>query len=404
MRIASLWNLKATAWVKGRKGGLDEVRVKMSALKGPIVWVHCASLGEFEQARPIMQEIKTVYPHYSIALTFFSPSGYQIRKNYEGVDAVLYLPMDNPVISQSFINILNPSLVIWVKYEYWYHYLRSLQRSNIPVLLVSGIFRAEQPFFKWYGQLWRQMLNAFTHLFVQNEESIQLLKTISLKPAVTLCGDTRFDRVLAIAQNETPVPDVIQKFCNGKAVVVCGSTWPEDEIQFIHYVTVHQDKCFIIAPHEISKANLKDILMKFPTAVLLSSLQKNESVPPLCNVLIIDNIGMLAALYRIATICYVGGGFNDSGIHNILEPAVYGKPIIIGPEYSKFAEAAALVDAGGAFVSDSPLELEACLNMLFGNTHLLIAAGEASGSYVEKNTGATRKIMEYIQEKRLLTS
>ncbi len=391
--VASIWNIKARLWRNGRQ------EQQIPVITGPCVWIHCSSLGEFEQGRPLIEAVKHQYPGYQIVLTFFSPSGYEIRKNYSVADHVLYLPMDGRKASKEFITRINPALVLWVKYEYWYYYLTELKQKNIPVLLVSGIFREEQPFFKSYGGIWKQMLASFEHLFVQNDHSLQLLKSLA-QVNVTKTGDTRFDRVTKIAHELHALP-VIEKFCKGHPVIVCGSTWDEDEEVLMHYAKVHRNIKFIIAPHEIDNENLQDVHKEFPDSVFYSDLEKEFRD---AQVLIIDNIGMLSRLYKYATITYVGGGFRNPGIHNILEAAVYAKPVIFGPVYEKFDEAKNLVMAGGAFSIETALELESLLDQLLNNETRLKAAGNIAGAYVTDQCGATQKIMEYIYAKRLLTS
>lgn len=368
-----------------------------------VVWMHCASLGEFEQGRPLLEATKLQYPGYKIVLTFFSPSGYEIRKNYTGADLVLYLPMDGPNSAREFVEAINPALVLWVKYEYWYYYLLELKKRNIPVLLISGTFRENQPFFKWYGAFWQKMLHNFDQLFVQTKNAAALLAQIDFKQNVTVSGDTRFDRVTAIAAQWEKLAEPIEQFCEGHLVIVAGSTWEEDEEELIHYARAYPKIRFIFVPHEVSRIRIHDLEKEFPGALLYSSLINRQlSTVIHSNVLIVDTIGILSRLYRYATIAYVGGGFNESGIHNILEAAVYGKPVIFGPEYEKFAEAVALVDAGGAFSIESALELEALLNRLLNDSEVLRTAGEISRQYVNANNGATQLIMDYIQRKRLL--
>ncbi len=363
--------------------------------------MHCASLGEFEQGRPLLEQIKQLYPGYRLVLTFFSPSGYEIRKNYPGVDLVTYLPMDSAENAKRFISELEPELVLWVKYEYWYYYLTTLQKKNIPVLLISGIFRESQPFFKWYGSLHKNMLSSFYHLFVQDERSYQLVKP--LHPGVSVNGDTRFDRVIAIAGQAPELP-AITRFCGKSKVVVAGSTWLADEIELIHYVRMHPEIKFIIAPHEIDPENLAEIRKEFKKSIYYSQLEAVDDIWVHTNVLIIDNIGMLSRLYQYATIAYVGGGFGNSGIHNILEAAVYGKPVIFGPVFYKFKEARDLVSLGGAFPVNNAIELENLFDELLGNNDKLMKSEDASRDYVLENQGATRRIMDYIAEKRLLIS
>ena len=395
IRVAALWNRKANLWVRGR------VQFPVLPLNDKVIWMHCASLGEFEQGRPLLEAIKEQYPSFKIVLSFFSSSGYETRKNYAGADSVIYLPMDNSVHAKRLISAINPSLVIWVKYEYWYYYLTELKKRNIPVLLVSGIFRESQPFFKWYGGIWKQMLRCFRHLFVQNEASKVLLRTIGIEASVA--GDTRFDRVIAISEKREPVK-FIREFIGSKQVLVAGSTWEDDEVELIHYVKSHPEVKFIIAPHETDKNNMEDVKKEFGNVILYSSLLAGERIPADTNVLLIDNIGMLSRLYQYADVTYVGGGFGKDGIHNILEAAVYSKPVIFGPVYEKFAEARCLVSAGGAFSVESALELEALLNNLFSNKDECKLAGKICGDYVYSNKGATSKIMDYVTEKRLLTS
>ncbi|OQP56212.1 3-deoxy-D-manno-octulosonic acid transferase [Niastella populi] len=382
----------------------------------PLVWMHCSSLGEFEQGRPVMEAIRQQYPQAKILLTFFSPSGYEVRKNNSGADYVMYLPMDSKANARKFISLVQPSLVIWIKYEYWFYYLTELKKKQIPLLLVSGIFRQDQPFFKWYGRLHWYMLESFNHLFVQTPRSKQLLGTIGFNNNVTISGDTRFDRVVQIAEQFQPI-DKIAHFCGNSVVVVAGSTWPEDEEEMDHYANTHPEIKFIIAPHEINEDHLKEIEKLFKHTVRFSRLPDNPEAPrPVPrnrqpessaqkpNVLIIDNIGMLSKLYKYATITYVGGGFGDDGVHNVLEAAVYGKPVVFGPVYDKYIEAVELVEQGGGWVIDTALELEKVFTHLIEDTSAWQKSCEAARNYVYNNKGATNSVMQYIQENRLLTS
>lgn len=393
IRFASIWDEKARHWVSGRKQPVP-------AFEKPVVWMHCASLGEFEQGRPVFEAVKLGYPNYSYVVTFFSPSGYLIRKNYAGADAVLYLPSDSPDNAKRFIRQLNPALVLWVKYEYWFYHLTAIQRNNIPLLLISGIFRPSQPFFKWYGSMWRTMLGRFTAIFVQNEDSLKLLGDINLSDNASLAGDTRFDRVVTVAESFTPLPDIAH-FCGGSDVIVAGSTWEEDEEVLLHYIKQHPDIKFIIAPHEVDEENIRDVQEMFPDAIRYSQWKDTKEEK---HVLIIDSIGLLNRLYQYATVTYIGGGFRDSGIHNTLEAAVYGKPVVFGPVYQKFNEAVDLIDNGAAFSIENALKLEQTLNSLFNNAHLIAAAGNAAKNYVYSKKGATEKILNYIQRNRLLTN
>lgn len=401
IRVASVGNPKARKWLVGRKNVFGRLKEAVSPAGRPRIWMHCASLGEFEQGRPLLEELKIKYPSSFIVLSFFSPSGYEVMKDYKGADHVCYLPMDSPVNAQRFIDIVNPSLVLWVKYEYWFYYLSELKKRKIPVLLVSGIFRKNQPFFAWYGAIWRKMLSCFDHLFVQNAESKELLADTGIKENVSLSGDTRFDRVIKIASQFEEVP-YIKDFCRSAPVLVAGSTWYDDEVELLHYVKVHPEIQFIIAPHEIAADRLENIRNEFANTVFYSSLLNGAA--PEGHVLVIDNIGMLSRLYRYATVTFVGGGFGADGIHNVLEAAVYGKPVVFGPVYEKYDEAVGLVASGGGLVATGPLKLEALLQGLFSDPVQLQQAGEASRKFVQQGAGASAAIITYIQEKRLLTS
>ncbi len=393
VRMLSPFNTKAKQWLLGRKRFPDQNIIHGS------VWMHCASLGEFEQGRPLLEEIRKQYPGVPVVLTFFSPSGYEIRKNYPGADHVFYLPFDGARNAKRFLETINPQLVLWVKYEYWHYYLREINKRGIPLLLISGIFRPSQPFFKWYGSLWRRMANRFTHLFVQDERSAELIRLINNN--VTIAGDTRFDRVISIAEKFQEVPGV-REFCGSSRVVVAGSTWHNDEAEFVHYANTRKDLKFILAPHEVSEVHIKQMKVQFKGAISFSEIAQFSSTVD-SNVLIIDNIGMLARIYKYATITYVGGGFNSSGIHNILEAAVHGKPVVIGPVYEKFTEANELTEAGGAFSISNALELEQIMDALLSDDEKLAECSRIAREYVYSRKGATERIMNYVAENRLLT-
>lgn len=415
IRMASLWNPKAKKWVKGRKHIFATINSRLLTPNSQVIWMHCASLGEFEQGRPLLEELRKKHEKLKIVLTFFSPSGYEVMKDYQGADHVFYLPMDSKEHAKKFLDAINPVLVLWVKYEYWFYYLNEIKQRNIPAILISGIFREQQPFFRWYGNFWKKMLECFSHFFVQNEESKQLLENIGFSQDITINGDTRFDRVLEIAENFISVAG-IEKFCGNNQVIVAGSTWEEDEIELLHFVNVHQHIKFIIAPHEIDAVNLKDVKDEFPNSIYYSDwLHREEAVKrqagasidpmPAPHVLIIDNIGTLSRLYRYATLAYIGGGYGADGVHNVLEAAVYGKPVVFGPVYEKFDEAIGLVNSGGGVSIDGgPVKLETVLNRLLANEQERKTRGESARQFVYENAGASKKIMEYIQEKRLLTS
>ncbi len=397
IQVASIWSHKARQWKMGRKN------FPKCSFDTPTIWMHCASLGEFEQGRPVLEACKKMFPSYPIVVSFFSPSGYEIRKNDPIADVVIYLPIDTPRNAKRLIKEINPALVLWVKYEYWYHYLTTLHQQKIPVLLVSGIFRSNQPFFRWYGVFWRKMLHSFEALFVQNEASKMLLETCLPPSNIVVSGDTRYDRVIAIAEKKETIP-FIDAFIGDAKVIVAGSTWEDDELELIHYMKVHPAIKLIIAPHEIDHQHMLSLQKEFNHAILYSALSKQTVAPAHTNVLIIDNVGMLSKLYQYADIAYVGGGFNSSGIHNTLEAAVYGKPVIFGPVYEKFAEAVALVESGGAFSIDNALALESLLDELFNNEASLKAAGKAARDVVVQSKGATQKIIDYVAAKRLLTN
>lgn len=400
-------NPKARLWLKGRRGLFKNLSSAFYQHKKPVIWMHCASLGEFEQGLPVLSAIKTKYPGHTLLVTFFSPSGYEIRKNHPVADHIYYLPMDTPAHANRFFNIVQPSLVLFVKYEYWFYYLREAYQRNIPCLLVSGIFREDQLFFKWYGGLYRKMLGFFTQFFVQFNTSAHLLNQIGIKDNIIVSGDTRFDRVIEIAAEAGPI-EVISQFCQTQQVVVAGSTWTEDDEALDHFANTHPDIRFIIAPHDIDRERLDECLQLYKHAILYSHyttvLSSGGQLPADTNVLIIDNMGMLSRLYRYATICYVGGGFGDDGIHNVLEAAVYGKPVVFGPVYDKYFEAQELIDSGGGFSIEDSLELEACFQRLLNEPALYQEAGSGSLAYVQSKAGATVAITNYIEANRLLTN
>jgi len=410
--LISPWNPKARLWLTGRKNILE--KIKSSGISGEqrVIWMHCASLGEFEQGKPVIEKIKKEFPLYKILLTFFSPSGYEPKKNYHGADYVFYLPLDSKGNAKKFIGLTRPKLVLWIKYEYWYYYLDELKKQNIPTLLVSGVFREDQIFFKWYGGLHRHILACFSHLFVQTDEGKKLLGTIGFSGHVSISGDTRFDRVIEIAGKFERI-ETIEKFCANNKVIVAGSTWEEDEEELCHYAYKNKQIKFIIAPHEIDEERLKEVEKLFRNTVRYSTLKnlmtgensdiRNQTFEE-ANVVIIDNIGMLANLYRYADIAYVGGGFGDDGVHNVLEAAVYGKPVLFGPVIEKYVEATELVDYGGGFVIDSALEAEQTFIRLLKNEEEYNDACQASKEYVYSRKGATERIMQFIQENRLLTN
>jgi 3-deoxy-D-manno-octulosonic-acid transferase len=398
IKLASLWNAKAKKWILGRKQGSNQIEAfAKNNPQNTTIWMHCASLGEFEQGRPLIENIKKQQPNTKILITFFSPSGYEVQKNYTGADSILYLPINTKQSAIDFIDAINPHLVIWVKYDYWSHYLLQLKEKNIPTLLISAKFRNSQPFFKWYGSYWKKLLSCFTQIFVQDEASIKLLQHIHIDH-ITLVGDTRFDRVLAIVQQHNEI-SIAQTFCGNHKTIVAGSTWEEDEEELCHFANNNLHIKFIIAPHQIEEDRLKDIEKLFKHSMRFSQYQTNATA----NVLIIDNIGMLSTLYKYGTICYIGGGFGGNGVHNILEAAVYGKPILFGPEYEKYKEATDLVELEGAFEIENAIELEEVINELFEDPELYKTTCAISQKYVQTNAGSSQKIMDYVVANRLLT-
>jgi 3-deoxy-D-manno-octulosonic-acid transferase len=398
--LISPFNPKARLWLLGRKNILERMQQAIDP-STPTIWFHCASLGEFEQGRPVMERLKHLYPTHKILLTFFSPSGYEVRKDYDGADYIFYLPVDTKRHATALFNIAKPALVVFIKYEFWFYYLQEAHARNIPLLLVSGIFRKDQPFFKWYGSLHRKMLQSFSWLLVQNEDSAALLSTIQLTKNVLVTGDTRFDRVIEIANQFKPI-DAIEQFCGTHNVLVAGSTWLEDDKELDHYANTRGDIRFIIAPHNINQLRLDECKKWYKNSIRFSELK--FPLDPSINTLIIDNIGMLSRLYKYATVSVIGGGFGADGVHNVLEAAVYGCPVVFGPEYDKYIEAIELVESGGGISVDTALELEKVLDELMQKGPEYQLASRASYQYVQDKKGATESIIQFIQEKRLLTN
>jgi len=393
LSILAIFNTKLKLFVQGRK----TTYAQLDALSKdkPRLWFHCASLGEFEQGRPIMEACKKNMPHYQIVLSFFSPSGYEIRKDYTGADVVVYLPLDTPYHAKTFIDTVKPSMAIFIKYEFWPNYLAELNKRSIKTILVSGIFRPSQAFFKSYGKWMRTSLKTFDHFFVQNQASKDLLETIGITRA-TLSGDTRFDRVFAITQDDIAL-DEIALFKGSHKVLVAGSTWPKDEDLLIDYInnSKNPNQKYIIAPHNIKADDIMQLASRLVKKVGLfsnKSLDLNH-----CEVLIIDSIGLLSKLYKYADIAYVGGGFG-TGIHNVLEPATFGLPICIGPAYTKFNEAVELVHLGACLVIHKATDLQKNLDQLFTEPNFREQKGKIASNYVKANLGATKITMRYLTE------
>ncbi|MEJ8843037.1 glycosyltransferase N-terminal domain-containing protein [Lacibacter sp. H375] len=397
--FAANWNQKARNWVDGRKNWQQELNAKWNVAPGkPVVWMHCASLGEFEQGRPIIEQIKTQYPNSKILVTFFSPSGYEVRKNYLGADHVMYLPFDSAGNAAAFLDIVQPKLAIFVKYELWHYYLAELNNRKIETILVSGIFRPSQAFFQWWGSFNRNMLQLFSQLFVQNAASKALLDGIGLSDKTTVAGDTRFDRVITAAEHWKPI-EIVDTFCGTDPVMVAGSTWTEDETILAEWMKGNEKYKLIIAPHEIKTENIKRLKTLFNNSITFSQLSTHNAHLITHNCLIVDNIGYLSRLYKYASICYVGGGFNKSGHHNILEAAVYGNPVITGPNFEKFKESVDLKKLGASFTIINAVELKEVMLKMD-----IAAAGTIAENYVKENAGATATIIDWLQEKRLFTN
>ena len=398
IKVASLFNEKAKLFVAGRKNWEQNLKSKID-LKAKYIWVHCASLGEFEQGRPLIEAVKEQFPAYKIALTFFSPSGYEIRKNYALADVVAYLPLDTKRNARAFISVVNPEKVFFVKYEYWNNYITELNKRKIPLYLVSAIFRKEQPFFSRtpWGKWFLKMLFKVEHLFVQTKASGELLESVGIKN-YTVSGDTRFDRVAAIAAAAKNIP-LVEKFKGSSLLVVAGSTWKPDEDLLAAFINQSSGVKFIIAPHEVSAANVSRIKQSVTKPVIeYSKVQESEITS--FDVIIIDSIGLLSSLYRYGNIAYIGGGFGV-GIHNILEAATFGLPVIFGPNYQKFREAVELATEGGAFPIASESELFRKLNNLLTDKLLLEKAAAISQNYVAKNVGSTQLIINKVFNNRV---
>jgi 3-deoxy-D-manno-octulosonic-acid transferase len=388
IRLTSFFNKKAKLWIKGRKNSAL-IRYPES------IWFHFASLGEFEQGRPVLEQMRSSNPDIKIVITFFSPSGYQVRKNTSLADAVYYLPLDTPQNARRFIETINPKLAIFTKYEYWYHFFNELYKRNIPLYVISGIFRPNQVFFKWYGKLHREMLGCVARFFVQDEQSIQLLSAIGINNVI-VSGDTRFDRVWTNAQQPKTIA-AIEEFKNGKNIFIAGSTWPADEKLISSLVKENRDWKFIFASHEISEEKIKSLISLLPPKSAIRHSQIASSAPHLSTyrVMIIDNVGMLSALYQYGKIAFIGGGFG-AGIHNTLEAAAFGLPVIFGPNYSKFKEAHDLVELKAGFSITDEASLKVITNKLINDQQFYNEASKEIQNYVKEHTGATKTIIEYI--------
>lgn len=394
LEIIAFFVPKINLFVAGRKEVFPKLKTKIKPTDKTI-WFHAASLGEYEQGLPVIERIKEKYPTHKIIISFFSPSGYEVRKNNTVADATIYLPLDTKKKVSKFIQLAHPDAVFFIKYEFWPNYLNELKSQNIPTYLISGIFRKKQAFFKWYGGFYRKALDAFTYFFVQNENSLQLLHQLGKENAI-VSGDTRFDRVASILERDNTL-DFIAEFKNNKTTVVAGSTWPKDEELLIEFINSNSTNTkYIIAPHNIKQDQIQQLKNSCTKKVVLYSEKEGKNLNDY-DLFIIDTIGILTKIYSYADIAYVGGGFGQPGVHNILEPATFGIPIIIGPNYSHFIEAIELVDSMGCISVNHQKELVSQLNELISNATLRKTKGLICANFVQNNKGAVAKILNNLQ-------
>ena len=408
--IAALFgNTKAKLWIKGRRKQMKELKSlrwrifkkKTSALDdGEWIWFHAASLGEFEQGRPVIEAIKRDYPHYKILLSFFSPSGYEVRKDYPLADEVLYLPSDTALHANKWLDRHHFVAAFFIKYEFWFNYMKALKKRRIPLFYISLIFKPDSYFFKSYGRWLRKQLTAVTHFFVQDETTERLLRESGFNN-VTLCGDTRFDRVAAIAQQAKQFPEV-ERFINGRQCIIAGSTWPPDEDLLSDFISkMPEDYCIILAPHDVSETHIAQIKGMFPEALLYSEVVDSNHAEaelssmvgnPKQNILLINTIGILSQLYQYARFVYIGGGFGV-GIHNIQEPVAFGCPVVFGPNHKGFKEAVDLVERKGAFCVNNASELERVFDSLMNDADVFAKSSSTCRDYLQSQLGATEKVL-----------
>lgn len=398
IRLAAFFSKKARLWTSGRTQWQSVQSGLIAAQKDnkrPLLWMHCASLGEFEQGRPILEQIRSRHPDWQILLSFFSPSGYEIRKHYAGADFIVYLPLDNPSNAKAFVRLWQPQLTIFVKYEFWYYYFQELHQQKIPVLIIASLFRPNQIFFKWYGKAFRELLGWVEHLFIQNQASADLLSSIGHQH-YSICGDTRVDRVIDIAKQAREFP-LVQTFVGQQPVFIAGSTWPEDEAVLLPFFNEAWPEAWkiIIAPHNINSAQINRFEQKLQLPAIRYSALDTENAHA-AQVLIIDNIGMLSALYQYGRIAYIGGAFR-TGLHNTLEPMAFGLPIIFGPKYTKFEEAKQLVKHGGGWPVDGLPGLKKVFKLLKDETQYQQAVQQVK-QHLLNNQGASVAIMHYFAQ------
>lgn len=398
LQIAQFFSPKLRLFVQGRKDTFSIISEKLNT-ENPSIWFHCASLGEYEQGVPIMEALKKKHPNYQLVISFFSPSGYEVKKNNTLADATVYLPMDTRQNARKFIKAINPVCAFFVKYEVWPNYLFELEKKQIPALLVSGAFREDQIYFKNHGSLMRKALNTFNHFFVQNSTSEMLLASINSKN-VTISGDTRFDRVSHQIEMDNHLP-FMNIFKQNKLCIVCGSTWPEDEEVLLEYINNAPSQVkFVIAPHKIEAHKIEAFINKLHKRAVLHSQMNDESLAE-ATILIIDNVGMLTKIYNYADIAYVGGGMGTDGLHNILEPATFGVPVVIGKNYEKFPEAERLRSLAGLFSIANAAECSSILTRLVEDSNFRSKTGMICGHWINSNTGATASILDYVNSQIL---
>ncbi len=389
MHLASPWHHKAWLTVQGQKRTITYLKETLDP-DGGYIWIHAASLGEFEQGRPLIEKIREEQPDAKILLSFYSPSGYEVRKTYDKVDAVCYMPVDTPRRVKEFLDVVKPKMAIFVKYEFWGNFLEQLKRRNVPTYIISSIFRPGQSFFKPWGGMFRKMLGCFTHLYVQDEESRELLHGIGVDN-VTVCGDTRLDRVLQIKAQAKEFPEIAAMTSGDKLTLVMGSSWQPDEDIIIPYFNSHPEMKLIIAPHEFDESRLDAMMARIKRPVARYTKLDQVDDPSQLDCMIIDCFGILSSLYRYGDVAYVGGGFG-SGIHNVPEAAVYGIPVIFGPRHEKFREALELKECGGGFAINNASQCNDIFDRLLGDTNALKQAGSAASNYITTHTGATERI------------
>lgn len=396
--IGSIFNDKLRKMWQGEQDAVQTLRKKVDP-DADYIWFHAASLGEFEQGRPLMEQIKKSYPQYKILLTFFSPSGYEVRKNYEGADIITYLPIDTVGNARQFLRTVRPVMAFFIKYEFWYNYLHILQYRGIPAYSVSSIFRPDQVFFKWYGRGYGRVLKCFTRFFVQNEESKKLLESIGIHDTMVV-GDTRFDRVLQIKEASKQLP-IVERFVKGtpedqKKVFVAGSSWQPDEEIFLKYFNNHRDWKLIVAPHVIGEDHLKFIFSLIKDKKIVRYTQATEDNVAEADVLIIDCFGLLSSVYHYGDVAYVGGGFGV-GIHNVLEAAVWGMPVLFGPNNKHFAEAQGLLQSGGGIEIEDNETFSLIMSQLSDGSAYYDTCGQEAGAFVQSLAGATKKVLSSVK-------